>query len=92
MGQLTLATFINPAGLHGAGKNLFTATASSGEAQIGAPGADGRGALLQGALERANVDIAEEMIGMITAQRAYEVNSKVVMTADEMLRAAVQMR
>jgi flagellar basal-body rod protein FlgG len=92
VGQITLATFINPAGLHGAGKNLFTVTASSGEAQIGAPGADGRGALLQGALERANVDIAEEMIGMITAQRAYEVNSKVVMTADEMLRAAVQMR
>jgi flagellar basal-body rod protein FlgG len=92
VGQLTIATFINPSGLHGSGKNLFTVTASSGEAQVGAPGSDGRGALLQGALERANVDIAEEMIGMITAQRAYEVNSKVVTTADEMLRAAVQMR
>jgi flagellar basal-body rod protein FlgG len=92
VGQLTIATFINPAGLNATGKNLFTVTASSGEAQIGAPGSDGRGALLQGALERANVDIAEEMIGMITAQRAYEVNSKVVTTADEMLRAATQMR
>jgi flagellar basal-body rod protein FlgG len=92
VGQITTATFINPAGLHALGKNLFTVTAASGEAQVGAPGSDGRGALLQGALERANVDIAEEMIGMITAQRAYEVNSKVVTTADEMLRAATQMR
>jgi flagellar basal-body rod protein FlgG len=92
VGQLSIATFINPGGLNATGKNLFTVTASSGEAQVGAPGSDGRGAILQGALERANVDIAEEMIGMITAQRAYEVNSKVVVTADEMLRAATQMR
>lgn len=92
VGQLTIATFVNPAGLHATGKNLYTVTASSGEAQVGSPGVDGRGTLLQGALERANVDIAEEMIGMITAQRAYEVNSKVVTTADEMLRAATQMR
>lgn len=92
VGQLMLATFINPAGLHATGKNLFTVTESSGEALLGTPGTDGRGTLLQGALERANVDIAEEMIGMITSQRAYEVNSKVVTTADEMLRAAVQMR
>lgn len=92
IGQLTLANFVNPAGLSAAGKNIFTQTAASGEAQVGAPGSDGRGTLLQGALERANVDVVEEMIGMISAQRAYEVNSKVVTTADEMLRSATQMK
>jgi flagellar basal-body rod protein FlgG len=92
VGQLTIATFINPAGLHAQGKNLFTQSSASGEPQTGAPGSDGRGALLQGALERANVDVVEEMIGMITAQRAYEVNTKVVTTADEMLRSATQMK
>jgi flagellar basal-body rod protein FlgG len=92
MGQLTTANFVNPAGLHAQGRNLFTASAASGEAQIGTPGSDGRGALLQGALERANVDVVEEMIGMIAAQRAYEVNTKVVTTADEMLRSASQMK
>jgi flagellar basal-body rod protein FlgG len=92
VGQLTIATFINPAGLAAMGKNLYTPTSASGDAQVGAPGQDGRGALLQGALERANVDVVEEMIGLIAAQRAYEVNTKVVTTADEMLRAATQMR
>lgn len=92
VGQLTIATFINPSGLSAQGRNLFTATTASGEAQTGEPGSDGRGALLQGALERANVDVVEEMIGMISAQRAYEVNTKVVTTADEMLRAATQMK
>jgi flagellar basal-body rod protein FlgG len=92
VGQLTIANFINPAGLAAQGRNLFVATTASGEPQTGAPGGDGRGALLQGALERANVDVVEEMIGMISAQRAYEVNTKVVTTADEMLRAATQMK
>jgi flagellar basal-body rod protein FlgG len=92
LGQLTLANFVNPGGLSAQGRNLFTQTAASGEAQVGAPGSDGRGALLQGALERANVDVVEEMIGMISAQRAYEVNTKVVTTADEMLRSATQMK
>jgi flagellar basal-body rod protein FlgG len=92
IGQLTIANFVNPAGLNAIGKNLFTQTTASGEAQVGAPGADGRGTLLQGALERANVDVVEEMIGMISAQRAYEVNTKVVTTADEMLRSATQMK
>jgi flagellar basal-body rod protein FlgG len=92
LGQLTIASFVNPAGLTAQGKNLFTASAASGEAQVGAPGESGRGALLQGALERANVDVVEEMIGLIAAQRAYEVNTKVVTTADEMLRSATQMR
>jgi flagellar basal-body rod protein FlgG len=92
IGQLTVANFVNPAGLNAVGRNLFTQTSASGEPQVGAPGSDGRGALLQGALERANVDVVEEMIGMISAQRAYEVNTKVVTTADEMLRSATQMK
>lgn len=92
MGQLTTASFVNPGGLSAMGKNLFTATAASGEAQIGEPGSDGRGTLLQGSLEQANVDIVEEMIGLIAAQRAYEVNTRVVTTADEMLRSAGQMK
>ena len=92
IGQLTIASFVNPAGLNALGKNLFMETSASGEAQVGEPGSDGRGALLQGALERANVDVVEEMIGMISAQRAYEVNTKVVTTADEMLRSATQMK
>lgn len=92
VGQLTIASFVNPAGLAAMGKNLFVPSAASGEAQVGAPGSDGRGFLLQGALERANVDVVEEMIGLIAAQRAYEVNTKVVTTAEEMLQAATQMR
>ena len=92
LGQLSIATFVNPAGLNAVGHNLFLPSAASGEAQLGEPGSDGRGTLLQGALEQANVDIVEEMIGLISAQRAYEINSKVISTADEMLRAASQMR
>ena len=92
LGKLTVATFVNPAGLRALGHNLLVATPASGEAQIGDPGSDGRGALLQGSLEQANVEIVEEMIGLIAAQRAYEINSKVITTADEMLRAATQLR
>lgn len=92
LGQLTTAGFVNPAGLSAQGRNLFTATAASGEPQVGEPGSDGRGTLLQGALERANVDVVEEMIGLISAQRAYEVNTRVVTTTDEMLRSAGQMK
>jgi flagellar basal-body rod protein FlgG len=90
LGQLQLASFINPAGLEAVGRNLLIPTAASGEPQIGAPAADGRGSLLQGAIEHSNVDVAEEMIGLIAAQRSYEVNSKVISAADEMLRAAVR--
>lgn len=92
LGQITIASFVNPAGLHATGHNLYVASAASGEPQIGSPGSDGRGALLQGALEKSNVDVVEEMIGLITTQRAYEVNSKIVTAADDMLRAATQMR
>ncbi len=92
LGQITLASFINPAGLHSMGRNLYIPTASSGEAQVGPPGQDGRGSLLQGALEKSNVDVVEEMVGLISTQRGYEVNSKIITAADEMLRSATQMR
>jgi flagellar basal-body rod protein FlgG len=92
IGQISTATFINPAGLQSLGHNLFQKTVASGEEQIGEPASDGRGALLQGATEQSNVDIVEEMIGLISAQRSYEINSKVITTADDMLRAATQMR
>jgi flagellar basal-body rod protein FlgG len=92
VGQINLATFINPAGLRAIGHNLFTETPASGEPQLGVPNEDGRGALLQGSFERSNVDIVAEMVGMISAQRAYEINSKVITTADEMLRAASQLK
>jgi flagellar basal-body rod protein FlgG len=74
------------------GHNLLAVTAASGEAQVGLPGEDGRGTLLQGATEQSNVSIVDEMIGLISAQRAYEINSKVVTTADQMMQAANQMR
>lgn len=92
IGQITIATFVNPGGLQALGHNLYSATAASGEPQVGAPGSDGRGTLLQGSLEQGNVNVVEEMIGLISAQRAYEINSKVITAADEMLRAASQLK
>jgi len=86
LGNITLADFVNPAGLQAIGGNLFVESVASGDAQQGAPGENGMGALLQGNLESSNVDIVEEMVNMITTQRAYEMNSKVVSTADQMLQ------
>jgi flagellar basal-body rod protein FlgG len=85
IGTLELARFTNPAGLNSMGKNLYQVTAASGEAVTGTPGQEGFGTVLQGALEGSNVNIAEEMVNMIIAQRAYELNSKAVQTTDEML-------
>ena len=92
IGQITLANFVNPAGLSSVGHNLFKETAASGAPQIGVAGTESRGTLLQGALEHSNVDVVEEMVGLIGAQRAYEINSKVITAADDMLRAATQLR
>jgi len=77
--------FVNPAGLQSAGKHLFLETAASGPPQVGVPSLDGFGAIVQGALETSNVTIVEEMVDMISTQRSYEMNSKVVSTADQML-------
>lgn len=92
LGQLQLVTFPNPGGLSAAGHNLFVAGAASGEAVPGNAGTEGRGTFLQGALESSNVEVVNEMIGLIRTQRAYEVNSKVIAAADEMLRNATQVR
>jgi len=89
VGNIQLAKFINPAGLNPIGKNLFMATAGSGVAGIAEPGRDGTGLLSQGFLEKSNVSVVDEMVNMIVAQRAYEVNSKSIQTSDNMLQTAV---
>jgi len=90
LGQLTLASFTNPAGLQSLGDNFVAETAASGPAQIGAAGADGRGSIRQGMLEASNVNVVEELVDMIETQRAYEINSKLISAVDEMLRNANQ--
>lgn len=85
VGQLQLATFPNPAGLQAEGGNLFTETDASGSATTGSPGAAGYGSLLQGFLETSNVNAVEEISNLISAQRAYEMNSKVIQTSDDMM-------
>jgi flagellar basal-body rod protein FlgG len=90
LGNIQLVDFVNPGGLQAIGGNLFLETASSGNPILGTPGLDGLGRLQQGALENSNVDIVEEMVNMITTQRAYEMNSKVVSTADQMLQFVTQ--
>lgn len=85
LGQLELADFVNPQGLQAIGQNLFIETAASGAPIIGIAGEEGRGILKQGMLEGSNVNAVEELVDMITTQRAYEMNSKVISTADEML-------
>jgi|SRR5690554_1279705 flagellar basal-body rod protein FlgG len=85
LGQLELADFVNPQGLQAIGQNLFIETAASGAPIIGIAGEEGRGIIKQGMLEGSNVNAVEELVDMITTQRAYEMNSKVISTADEML-------
>jgi flagellar basal-body rod protein FlgG len=88
LGQIELARFVNPAGLNAIGKNLFLPTAASGQPQTGNAGGQGFGSLNQGFLEMSNVSVVEEMVQMIAAQRAFEVNSKAIKSADEMLAIA----
>ncbi len=90
--SIMLARFINPAGLKSDGRNLYTATAASGEGIVGTPGLDGFGVLAQGFLEMSNVQVVEEMVSMIVAQRAYETNSKAIQAADDMLQTANNLR
>ncbi|MUU33114.1 flagellar basal-body rod protein FlgG [Helicobacter pylori] len=86
IGQITLANFVNPSGLHSMGDNLFSITNASGDAIVGNPDSQGLGKLRQGFLELSNVRLVEEMTDLITAQRAYEANSKSIQTADAMLQ------
>lgn len=90
IGQITIASFANPAGLQALGDNFLTETAASGPAQIGAAGDVVRGAIRQGMLESSNVNVVEELVDMIECQRAYEINSKMISAVDEMLRNANQ--
>lgn len=88
IGQIELARFINPGGLRALGKNLFFETPASGAPIVGNPGDEGLGKVHQGILEMSNVQVVDEMVNLIIAQRAYEANSKGVQTADELLRIA----
>jgi flagellar basal-body rod protein FlgG len=90
--QVQLTRFANPGGLQPVGRNLYTQTLASGSPETGDPGADGYGSLQQGYLEMSNVKVVEEMVNMIVAQRAYEVNSKAVQAADEMMQQADNLR
>lgn len=92
IGQIQLASFVNPAGLSSIGRNLLRATAASGDPQTGTPGERNLGRTVSGYLEQSNVDVVQEMVQMIVAMRAYEVNSKAIQTSDEMLQVANNVR
>ena len=91
-GQITLASFINPGGLEAIGSNLFLETSSSGAPTVGNPSQNGLGSLQGGWLEMSNVNIVDELVDMIIGQRAYEVNSKAITTADQMLQTANEVK
>lgn len=90
LGQIELARFVNPSGLQSIGNNLLVQTGASGEPQVGAAGAEGRGSIRAGSLESSNVNVVEELVNMIETQRAYEVNSRMIQATDEMLQNATQ--
>ncbi len=92
IGKFELVKFINPSGLSNMGKNMYQQTGASGEPVIATPGSEGVGTLVQGSLEMSNVKVVEEMINMIVAQRAYEINSKAIQASDEMLQTANSLR
>ena len=90
IGQLQLSNFVNPAGLKPLGQNLYRESASSGTPQVNAPGTNGLGMISQGYVETSNVNVAEELVLMIQTQRAYELNSRVIQTSDQMLGRLTQ--
>jgi len=92
LGQIQTTTFVNPAGLMAMGGNILQETGSSGPAIVGTPGENGFGSLQAGFLELSNVAVVEEMVNLITAQRAFEFNSKAVQASDQMLRELAQLR
>lgn len=92
IGQLELARFINPAGLRALGDNLYEETSASGSASFEQPGSNNTGDIIQASLENSNVDLVEEMVNMIIAQRAYELNSKSVRTAEDILTTATNLK
>ena len=91
IGQIQIASFVNPAGLEPKGQNLYAETAASGTPNSAAPGSNGLGNLRQGFVETSNVNVVEELIGMIQTQRAYELNSKAIQTSDQMLQKLGQL-
>lgn len=91
VGQVQLATFVNPAGLDPKGQNLFQETDASGAPMIGTPGSNGAGLIHQGWVETSNVNVVEELVAMIQTQRAYEINSKAIQTSDQMLARLSQL-
>lgn len=90
--RITLTRFANPSGLSSLGGNLYEETGASGTPEIGNPNEEGYGSILQGYIETSNVNIVEEMVNLIVAQRAYEINSKSIQTSDEMLQNVAQMK
>ncbi len=91
VGNIQLATFVNPAGLQKTGENLYLQTASSGTPNTNAPGTNGTGLLQQGFVETSNVNVVEELVNMIQTQRAYEINSRAIETSDQMLQRLAQL-
>jgi len=86
VGQIQIASFVNPGGLEPKGQNLYSETAASGAPNVGSPGQNGLGTLQQGFVETSNVNVVEELVQMIQTQRAYELNSKAIQTSDQMLQ------
>ncbi|HJV60528.1 MAG TPA: flagellar basal-body rod protein FlgG [Albitalea sp.] len=91
VGQISIASFVNPAGLDPKGQNMFAETAASGSPNSGTPGQNGLGTLRQGFVETSNVNVVEELVAMIQTQRAYELNSKAIQTSDQMLQKLGQL-
>jgi flagellar basal-body rod protein FlgG len=91
IGTITLASFVNPAGLEPKGQNLYQESAASGQPNAGTAGSNGLGSIMQGFVETSNVNVVQELVSMIQTQRAYEMNSKAIQTSDQMLQKLAQL-